>query len=55
MKVWAVSNNDGETIKIIGVYKRERTHEELSNIAFENFNENTKMSHLSQDEFEIED
>jgi len=55
MKVWVVTNHDGERVKIVGAYKRQRMHEELSDIALDNFNENTKMSHLEQTEVEIED
>jgi len=59
MKVWVVSRmqSDCETVtyKIIGVYKNPKTHEELSDIELDNIIADSKMSHIMQDEFEIED
>lgn len=60
MKVWVISrmfSNEGESIdyEIIGVYKNHRSKKELQNIELNNINENTKISYISQDEFEIED
>ncbi len=60
MNVWVVKRtytNDGETLnlQIIGVYKNQKTQAELAIMEMQIAKSETRMSHITQDEFEVED